>query len=112
MSNWIELAASVAAILLVVCVLLAWRRVTAMQAQLDKLSNAINTLKSDHERALIRSLNLSKSRKTRKSSRPSSDTLEEKMTSSIAPKQPEENEFTGSADNLGERALNLKTPGS
>ena len=92
------LIASVAAVILsVFSALLAWRqkrRLAAMQTRLDNLSSAIRNLKSDHERLFIRSLNLPRSRGARKSSSPSSDTLEEKMTIST---QPGEKESTGSA---------------
>jgi len=53
------------------------RRLAAMQTQLDNLSGATRRLESDYERLFIRSL---RSRNVRKSSRPSFDTLEEKMT--------------------------------
>jgi hypothetical protein len=53
------------------------RRLAAMQTQLDNLSSAIRRLESDYERLFMRSL---RSRKARKSSSPSFDTLEEKMT--------------------------------
>jgi hypothetical protein len=80
----VALIASVAAVILsLFCALLAWRqqrRLAAMQIQLDKLSSAIRSLESDYERLFIRSLNLPRSRKARKSSNTSSDTLEEKAT--------------------------------
>jgi hypothetical protein len=80
----VALIASVAAVILsLVCALLAWRqqsRLAAVQIQLDKLSSAIRSLESDYERLFIRSLNLPRSRKARKSSSPSPDTLEEKAT--------------------------------
>ena len=77
MSNWIDgLAAS-----------LAWRqqrRLAAMQMQLDNLSGAVRRLEAAHEGLLVRIMNLPMPR------RPSLHTLEEKMTSSIAPTQPED----------------------
>ena len=77
------LIASVAAVILsAFCALLVWRqqrRFAAMQAQLDNLSSAIRNLEAERERRFIRSLNLPRSRKARKSSSPSSDTLEEKI---------------------------------
>jgi len=78
------LIASVAAVILsVFSALLAWRqkrRLAAMQTRLDNLSGNIRSLKSDDERLFIRSLNLLRSRRGRKSSSPPSDTLEERMT--------------------------------
>jgi len=53
------------------------RRLAAMQTQLDDLSSATRRLESHYERLFIRSL---RSRKARKSSSPSFDALEEKMT--------------------------------
>ena len=83
------LIAPVAAVILsVFCALLVWRqqrRFAAMQAQLDNLSSAIRNLEADRERRFIRSLTLPRSRKARKTSSPSSDTLEEKIA---APGQP------------------------
>ena len=97
MSNWIGLAASiVAVVLLVVCVSLAWawRRLAAIQTQLDSLSSAINSLELAHQGLLVRFMNLPRSRKARKSSSPWSDPLEEKLT---APTQPDEKNSSGSA---------------
>jgi len=98
MTHWIDgLAASiVAVILLVVCVLLAlaWRRLAAIQAQLDSLSGAVNNLELAHQGLLVRFMNLPRSRRTHKSSIPSSDKLEEKIT---APTQPDEKISRGSA---------------
>jgi hypothetical protein len=98
MSNWIDgLAASIAAVmLLVVCISLvwAWRRLAAMQAQLDGLSSTVNSLELAHQGLLVRFMNLPRSRRAHKSSSPSSDTLEEKMT---APTQPDEKSSRGSA---------------
>jgi hypothetical protein len=53
------------------------RRLAAMQTQLDDLSSATRRLESHYERLFIRSL---RSRKARKSSSPSFDALEDKMT--------------------------------
>jgi hypothetical protein len=76
--------ASVAAVILsVFCASLAWRqrsRLATVQIQLDNLSGAIRSLESDEERLFIRSLNLRRSRKARKSSSPSPNTLEENAT--------------------------------
>ena len=97
MSNWIGLAASIAAVvLLVVCVSLAWawRRLVAIQTQLDSLSSAINSLELAQQSLLVRFINLPRSRRARKSSSPWSGTLEEKMT---APTQPDEKNSGGSA---------------
>jgi len=94
--NWIGLAASIAAaILLVLCVslALAWRRLAAIKAQLNSLSGALHRLEGAESKSLIRSLNSPKSRNARKSPSPSSDALEERMT---APTQPDEKESTGS----------------
>ena len=81
MSSSIDLPAALIAVVIlsVFCALLAWRqqrRLVAMQAQLDNLSSAIRSLEADRERSFIRSLNLPRSRKAKKSSSPSSDTLE------------------------------------
>jgi hypothetical protein len=98
MSSSIDpLAALIAAVavLSVFFALLAWRqqrRLAVMQTQLDNLSSAIRSLEADRERPFIRSLNLPRSRKARKSSSPSSDTLEQKMT---APTQPDEKTYVG-----------------
>ena len=77
------LIASVAAVILsAFCALLVsrqQRRFAAMRMQLDNLSSAIRNLEAERERWFIRSLNLPRSRKARKSSSPSSDTLEEKI---------------------------------
>ena len=66
------------------------RRLAAMQTQLDGLSQAISSLEAAHHALLVRFMNLPRSRRARKSSSPWSDSLEEKMTSSIAPTQPED----------------------
>ena len=97
MSNWIGLATSiVAVVLLLVCVSLAWtlRRIAAIQTQLDSLSSAINSLELAHQGLLVRFMNLPKSRKVRKSSGPWSDTFDEKMKAST---QPDEKNLRGSA---------------
>jgi len=99
MSNWVNgLAASIAAvILLVFCVALAWRqkrRLAAMQNQLDSLSSDIRRLEIAHEGLIVRFLNLPRSGKARKSSRRSSEALEEKLTVS---KPPDEEISRGSA---------------
>jgi hypothetical protein len=94
MSNWIGLAASIAAVvLLVVCVSLAWawRRLVAIQTRLDSLGSAINSLEVGYQGLLVRFMNLPRSRKARTSSSPWSDTLEEK----IAPTQPDEKNYRG-----------------
>jgi hypothetical protein len=78
------LIASVTAVIVsVFCALLVrrqWRRLAAMQTRLDKLSSAIRSLESDDERLFIRSLNSPRSRRALKSSSPSSDAFEEKIT--------------------------------
>jgi hypothetical protein len=65
MSNWIDgLAASIAAVILLVVfisLIWAWRRLAAMQAQLDSLSSAINSLEPAYQRLLVRFMNLPKS---------------------------------------------------
>jgi hypothetical protein len=98
MTNWIDgLAVSIAVvILLVVCVLLAlaWHRLAAIQAQLDTLSNAVNSLELAHQGLLVRFMNLPRSRRIHKSSIPSSNTLEEKIT---AHTQPQEKSSRGSS---------------
>ena len=99
MSNWIgDLTAWIpAVIVLVICVWLAWRQQRRVQTQLDSLSSAIRRLELAHEGLLVRFLNLPMSRKTRnarKSSSPSSYTLEERMA---APTQPDEKNSKGSA---------------
>jgi hypothetical protein len=77
------LIAPVAAVILsAFCALLVWRqqrRFAAIQAQVDSLRSTLRNLEADHGRWFIRSLNLPRSRKARKSSSPSSDTLEEKI---------------------------------
>jgi len=82
----IALPASVAAVILsVFCALLVWRQhrhLAAMQTQLDNLTGTTRSLESDYERLFLRSL---RSRKARKSSSPSSDALEEKMTGLTLP---------------------------
>jgi uncharacterized membrane protein (DUF106 family) len=92
------LIASVAAVILsVFCALLVChqqRRLTVMQAQLDKLSGAFRELKSDHERLFIRSLNSPRARMARKSSSPSSNALGETVT---VPTQPAEENSRASA---------------
>jgi hypothetical protein len=95
MSNWIGLAASIGAvILLVVCILLvwAWRCLATLQAQVDSLNTAVNSLELGHQGLLVRFMNLPKSR--RASSNPWSDTLEERIT---VPTQPNEEISSGSA---------------
>jgi hypothetical protein len=98
MSNWIDgLIVSIAAvILLVVCisVVWAWRRLAAMQAQLNNLSSAVNSLELAHQGLLVRFMNLPKSRRARKSSSPWSDTLEERRT---VPTELNEENSKGSA---------------
>jgi len=93
MSNWIDgLAASIAAVILLmvfISLVWAWRRLAAMQAQLDSLSSAVNSLEPAYQRLLVRFMNL-----PRKSSSPWSDTLEERMTVST---QPNEENSKGSA---------------
>jgi hypothetical protein len=82
------IASVAAAILSVFSALLAWRQkhcLTAMQTRLDNLSSKIRRLESDDERLFIQSMNFPRRRKARKSSSPSSDTLEEKIA---APAQP------------------------
>ena len=92
--------ASIAAVILLLCcasLVALWRlrlRLAGMQTQLDDLSSAFRDLKRDHERLFIRSLNLPKSRKARKSSSPSSGTLEENKTT---PAQPDDKNSQGSA---------------
>jgi hypothetical protein len=93
MSNWIDrLAAS-----------LAWRqprRLAAMQAQLDDLSGAVRRLETAHEGLLVRIMNLPMPRRPRKapkSSSPLTDTLEEKITLSVVPKQLDEENSKWSA---------------
>jgi hypothetical protein len=81
-----------AAMLLVLCTLLVAftrqrRRLIALQTQLDSLSTDIRRLEVAHEGLLVRFMNLPRRRKVRKSSGPSSDTLE---ASPLAPKQPDE----------------------
>jgi hypothetical protein len=98
MSNWIDgLAASIAAVILLVVfisLVWAWRRLAAMQAQLDSLTSAVNSLELAYQRLLVRFMNLPKSRIARKSSSSWSDTLEERMTVST---QPNEENSKGSA---------------
>jgi len=66
------------------------RRLAAMKTQLDNLSRAIDSLRAAHEGLVVRFMNnRSRSRKAAKSSGPSS-ALGETMTSSMAPKQPDE----------------------
>jgi hypothetical protein len=94
---------SIAAVILLVCCALLvavrrqQRRLATMKTQLDSLSQAIDRLEEAHHELLVRFMNLSRwSRLATKSSSPPSDALEEKMTSSIAPKQPEE-KYKGTA---------------
>jgi len=98
MSNWIDgLAASIAAIILLVTTISlvwSWRRLATIQAQLDRLNNAVNSLELAHQGLLVRLMNLPRSRRAHKSSSPSSDTLEEKIT---APTQPDEKSSRESA---------------
>jgi hypothetical protein len=95
----VALIASVAAVILsVFCALLAWhqqRRLAAMQTRVDNLTSTTRSLESDYERLFLRSL---RSRKARKSSNPSSDALEEKMT---APTLPDEKKSIESALYVG-----------
>jgi len=83
------------AALVVVCALLVvfrrqQRRLAAMKTQLDNLSRAIDSLRAAHEALVVRLMNnRPRSRKAPKSSGPSLG-LGEKMTSSTAPKQPDE----------------------
>jgi hypothetical protein len=110
MSNWIDnLAASI--ILLVACVLfvLAWRRLAAIQSQLDNLSSAVNSLEQAHQGLLVRFMNLPKSRRSQnlstsrrshKSSNPAPNALEENRT---APAPSDEK-------NSGESALYVDAP--
>jgi len=114
MSNWGErlgawdgMAALIAAvILLVLCSSLLWRqqrRLAAMQTQLDglkganrRLERAVRRLEGAHQALLLRVLR--KTRKSRKSSSPSSDAVEQKTTSAMAPtRQSDEKSSTGSA---------------
>ena len=93
------LAALIAAVavLSVFFALLAWRqqrRLAVMQTQLRNLSRAVRNVEYDQERLFIKSL---KSRKARKSSSPSSDTLEQKMA---APAQPDEKTYVGAPKNI------------
>jgi hypothetical protein len=78
MSNWAAWTGAV--ILLVVCILLvwAWRRLATLQAQVDSLSSAVNSLELGHQGSLVRFMNLPS---------PWPDTLEERMT---VPTQPNE----------------------
>jgi hypothetical protein len=79
----VALIASVAAMILsVFCALLAWRQHRRLAARVDNLTSTTRSLESDYERLFLRSL---RSRKARKSSNPSSDALEEKMTTRILP---------------------------
>jgi hypothetical protein len=85
--------ASIAAVLLLLCcasLVAFWRlrgRLAAIQTQLDGLSRGIRLVEAAQEGLLLRFLNLPRSRVApAESSSPSSDTLEEKMTSS-RPKQ-------------------------
>jgi hypothetical protein len=101
MNNLIDAAAHwtasmVAMILLAFCALLIWRhqrRLAALQTQLDRHNQAISTLEAAHESLLVRYMNLPRSRRSRKalnSSSPWSGPFEEKITSPIAPEQPDE----------------------
>ena len=88
-----------AALIVAVAVLsvLVWgqqRRLAVMQTQLRNLSRAVRNVEYDQERLFIKSL---KSRKARKSSSPSSDTLEQKMA---APAQPDEKTYVGAPKNI------------
>ena len=100
MSSWIGLTGLIAVIVLsvlsVVCVLLAWiwRRLAAIQTQLDNLSSAVNSLELAHQGLLVRFMNLPRSRRARKSSSPWSDTLGDQMT---LPAQPDEENSRGTA---------------
>jgi hypothetical protein len=102
LAAWIALI--VAVILLVFCASLIWRqqrRLSAVQTQLDGLSQTISSLEAAHHALLVRFMNLPRSRRARKSSSPWSDSLEEKMTSSIAPTQPDENKSIEPAPYIG-----------
>ena len=86
------IVASIAAVLLLLCcasLVAFWRlrgRLAAIQTQLDGLSRGIRLVEAAQEGLLLRFLNLPRSRVAPESSSPSSETLEEKMTSS-RPKQ-------------------------
>jgi len=81
----------VAVILVAICALSVAtsrqrRRLAAIKTQLDNLSHAVDSLRIAHEGLLVRSMNNPpRSRKSPKSSGPSSGALEEKT------KQPDEN---------------------
>ncbi len=99
--NTYGLAASIAAMILLVFCALAWRqqrRLAAMQVQLDNLRKDIRKevrrLEIAHEGLLVRLMNLPRSKKARRPSSQSSDLLEQKMT---APKQPDEKSSKESA---------------
>jgi hypothetical protein len=74
----------------------AFRRLTEMRMQLDKLRRDIVTLERQYSSLLVRQLNLPKPRspKARKLSSPSSDLLEE---TEAAPIEPDGNNSKGSA---------------
>jgi hypothetical protein len=99
MSSWIGLTGLIAVIVLsvlsVVCVLLVWiwRRLAALQTQLDSLSSGINSLEIAHQGLLVRFMNLPRSRRAQSSSL-WSDTLEDQMT---LPAQPDEENSRGTA---------------
>jgi hypothetical protein len=98
MSNWIDgLTVSIAAVILLavyISLVWAWRRLAAMQAQLNNISSAVNGLELAHQGLLVRFINLPKSRRARKSSSPWSDRLEEPLT---VPTQRDEENSKGSA---------------
>ena len=83
-------------ILLVFCALLVafrrqQRRLAATKTQVANLSRAIDSLRAAHEALVVRFMNNPpRSRKAPKSSGPSPGRFEEKITSPIAPKQPDE----------------------
>jgi len=79
------LIASIAAVILsVFCALLVWRRLLAMQTQLDSLSSAIDQLDGAHSSLLIRLINSPKpkARKAPKESSRASGTLREQLDES------------------------------
>lgn len=86
----IAMIASVAAVILAVFWWVAFRRLTGMQMQIDELRRDIRGLEAEYSRLIVRQSNnlpKSRSRKARKLSSPSSDTLEE---TAAAPVQPDE----------------------
>jgi hypothetical protein len=91
MSSWIGLVASIAAVVLLVFCALLERHLAAMQVQLNSLTSDIRRLEAEHHSLLVRFMYLPKSRRGRKPSSQSSDTLKGNMTASI---QPVESELT------------------